>query len=231
MRFSFALATVTAIVSLALAAPAEPEESLAFRENGELSHAAFLKESNSTDADMLGPFEVRTLEDGTVIKETKREVLELVRRQPASYPCGSGCDGMPFFCSSVPLVRVSPLIQVERGSDVSPTATRYPPGGPVNWFTCADDAKTIYWVSNTELRYSPRCRAVWARGPYYLWNIIRSYTQSSGGSIRKQRETQVYNVPGSDQFTVMLNDAGLYGAACWGPWNGPNAPIKCTGRY
>ena len=100
MRFSFALTTVAAIVSFALAAPAEPEESLTFREDGELSHAAFLKESNSTDADMLGPFEVRTLEDGTVIKETKREVLELVRRQPSSHPCGSGCDGVSSCCPS-----------------------------------------------------------------------------------------------------------------------------------
>ena len=229
MRFSFALTTVAAIVSFALAAPAEPEESLTFREDGELSHAAFLKESNSTDADMLGPFEVRTLEDGTVIKETKREVLELVRRQPASYPCGSGCDGACSFCVSVSVYRVSPLTQYT--PDVSPTATWYPPGGPVNWFTCADDAKTIYRVSDTELRYSPRCRAVWARGPYNLWNIIRSYTKSSGGSIRQERGTDVYNIPRDPTFTVMLNDAGLYGAACWAQWHGNSAPVKCSGRY
>jgi len=110
MRLSLALATVATLVSLALAAPADPGDLLTFREDGELSHAAFLRESNLTawsDADMLGPFDVRTLEDGTVIKETKREVLELLRRQPASYPCGSKCDVEPHFLQACALASLT----------------------------------------------------------------------------------------------------------------------------
>ena len=116
----------------------------------------------------------------------------------------------------------------EHTSDISPTATWYPPGGPVHWFTCASDAKTIYWVDATELRYSLRCAAVWARGPNSIRNIIRSYTKSSGGSVRKERSTERYSIPGDDQYTVMLNDDGLFGVAC-SAWS--NFDIKCTGRY
>jgi len=89
----------------------------------------------------------------------------------------------------------------------------------------------MYWASNTELRYSQRCRAVWARGPYSLYNIIRSYTTHTGSTIRKERGTEVYNVPRDPPFTVMLNDAGWFGAACWAPWHGNSAPVKCSGRY
>ena len=54
---------------------------------------------------MLGPFDVQTLEDGNVIKETKREVLEVLRRQPAYYPCSAGCDGASRFSRIVTSIR------------------------------------------------------------------------------------------------------------------------------
>jgi uncharacterized protein DUF2690 len=91
--------------------------------------------------------------------------------------------------------------------------------------TCQNDAQTVMWGSFTpiELRYSPSCRAAWAR--------------LSGGSpgdkiTVKNSNGTIYTawVPssGARTWTRMVNDAGITSWACDYETNGD---IDCTEAY
>ncbi len=71
------------------------------------------------------------------------------------------------------------------------------------------------WASNdyVELRYSPRCRTVWARfrASTYQQDVIL-YSYYSNGNIRAW--TKYSDVWWSQSWTAMLNDAGYQGKAC-----------------
>ncbi|KAH7101890.1 hypothetical protein BKA62DRAFT_701730 [Auriculariales sp. MPI-PUGE-AT-0066] len=169
--------------------------------------------TESLTGDVLEPYTTRVLPDGTIIKETLPEALEELNRRvaPDSYPCGSACD------------------------DKSPYHIWTPPGGQANWFSCSEDPVTKASINLSgnivELRYSARCRSVWTRGRANFLNEVRSYTAKSGGSLRKSRfsvqsQTETAAIP-----TVMLNDAGFYGAACSGGVSRPYADFICSSRY
>lgn len=128
----------------------------------------------------------------------------------ASY-CGSACDG-------------------KDPSGYLITA----PGGPSNYYHCADDARTIYSVPadsshpTVELRYSDRCATAWARVPYGTAGAygiqIRSYSLNH---TWRRTEGGTTSSSGSS-WTPMVNDQGLLARACvlipYGSWT-------CTAYY
>jgi uncharacterized protein DUF2690 len=78
--------------------------------------------------------------------------------------------------------------------------------------TCQDDAETIYTgdVTDVELRYSPSCRAAWARVRNSPLSGYITVTNSRGQSYSA-------SMPGTGTGTVytrMVNDAGITSYAC-----------------
>jgi hypothetical protein len=128
---------------------------------------------------------------------------------PDSYPCGSACD------------------------DKNPYYIWKPPGGPSNYFSCAEDAqvKAIIAVGrfNLQLMYSKRCRSVWARGPHLFNFVLQSF---NGSKLRTQRYTESISSIGDTSFvyTVMLNDANLQARVCSGG-TGPDVLAHCSAKY
>jgi hypothetical protein len=103
--------------------------------------------------------------------------------------------------------------------------------GPYDWYTCADDAQTIYTAyevsggyvrSAVQLRYSPRCRTAWAYTDYeerYIW-VERSYPHRVEDAYPTGRD--------APYRTRMVNDAGYVSRACLSiPYGGQ----VCTGWY
>ncbi|WP_164842369.1 DUF2690 domain-containing protein [Actinoplanes solisilvae] len=101
---------------------------------------------------------------------------------------------------------------------------------------CGADAETKQSLANPdggyrlELRYSPTCRAAWARGVAYQSFKVQSF---SGGTLRK---TAYYDAPttGSPtgfRYTRMVNDAGLVARACIGGPSQPESTWACTASY
>ncbi|MEH1126293.1 hypothetical protein [Micromonospora sp. CPCC 206061] len=90
--------------------------------------------------------------------------------------------------------------------------------------------RTVYVVSNTELRYSTSCRMAWARGNGYSPIKIESF--NADGTFRTSRERTSCPVgpPAcpSQIYTVALNDAGLTARACV---YSPSEGWRCTARY
>lgn len=71
------------------------------------------------------------------------------------------------------------------------------------------------WAASdyVELRYSPRCRTIWARGRVSTYTqdfLITSY--NSDGTMRKQLKWS--DAPWYEPWGQMLNDAGFRGNAC-----------------
>ncbi|MEV7601851.1 DUF2690 domain-containing protein [Kitasatospora sp. NPDC089797] len=80
--------------------------------------------------------------------------------------------------------------------------------------TCANDARTVKTSSfGVELRYSPSCRAVWARrasGMNGVGDTISVWNNTSS-------DFAVLHVPANGSgpyFTTMLNDADIQSRAC-----------------
>lgn len=103
-------------------------------------------------------------------------------------------------------------------------------------YRCSDDARTAreaYWPGGgslaVELRYSPRCRTVWARAKATRDITINSYR---GGTLRiSEGSGKNPNAsPSAMHWTIMLDDAGLLGEACTGWW-GDGYETLCTTRY
>lgn len=110
-----------------------------------------------------------------------------------------------------------------------------PAGGPSNWFHCSADARTVdaigpnenadlqFWGVTIQLRYSPRCRTVWARafGLFQsdtLWvkrNPGTSF-QDASFDVEYPFNTDYLNGPNS-MWSVMLDDADQTSVACFTP--------------
>ena len=104
-------------------------------------------------------------------------------------------------------------------------------------YRCSDDARTVreaYWPGGgplaVELRYSPRCRAVWARAGATIDVIINSYRTNGAFRISEIAGKNPTASSTAVHWTVMLDDAGLLGEACIGWW-GSGYETMCTGRY
>lgn len=85
-----------------------------------------------------------------------------------------------------------------------------------HWYTCADDAFTVdvaWWdASYVELRYSPKCRTVWARSNHLVTDvcgvtITSMYLDGTGRAAAYMPYTTGIG------WTPMLDDAGLEGYA------------------
>ncbi|MFB6958402.1 DUF2690 domain-containing protein [Streptomyces sp. NPDC056309] len=100
-------------------------------------------------------------------------------------------------------------------------------GKEPNGTTCASDAITAKQITSQgrtiQLRYSPSCRAAWGR---ILGASVGDWigVQSSSGSYYERRVTS-----GSDQHTVMVNDAGITAFACG--WRNESVFLGCTASY
>lgn len=137
-------------------------------------------------------------------------LLSVGQASAATTYCGSGCDGQ------------DPASYLVQG-----------PGGPSNYYYCADDAVTIFSVPGdggqpgVELRYSDRCATAWARsygseGATYEIQLRSFY---ANGSWRRTESTNTQ--PGSS-WTLMDNDQGLLAEACvYEPYGG----WLCTKAY
>ncbi|MEU1224894.1 DUF2690 domain-containing protein [Streptomyces sp. NPDC005828] len=81
---------------------------------------------------------------------------------------------------------------------------------------CQNDARTVADTDypGVELRYSPTCRAAWARysrGMGFSMNVeIQRWDGSNGTTIY----STYYSGNGSTVWTRMINDAGLLARAC-----------------
>ncbi|MEU8606842.1 DUF2690 domain-containing protein [Actinoplanes sp. NPDC048791] len=133
-----------------------------------------------------------------------------------------------------------PAQAYSRYEDQSSESRFYDAGG-VN-FKCADDAVTVreaYWPGGgrllaVELRYSKRCRSVWARGKDFYGLAINSYQKNSAGAwvLRASRYDgrNPYTPQGKDHWTIMLDDANMLGEACV-DYGVVGEERMCTGRY
>ncbi|MFE3072594.1 DUF2690 domain-containing protein [Streptomyces sp. NPDC059247] len=90
---------------------------------------------------------------------------------------------------------------------------------------CQNDARTVLvagW-NEVELRYSPTCRAAWARKSTIGEATVINVTNTAGNSYAA-------NYPGSGTvWTRMVNDKDIQAWAC-GYWNNLSR-YECTGRY
>jgi tRNA A-37 threonylcarbamoyl transferase component Bud32 len=107
--------------------------------------------------------------------------------------CGSACDGK------------DPATYLIQG-----------PGGPGNYYHCADDAVTVEYAAgnngtpSVELRYSLRCATAWARTGYYYDGLeVQSFY--SNGTLRR---VQSIGTDPNHLYTQMVNDQGLLADAC-----------------
>ncbi|MER6627237.1 DUF2690 domain-containing protein [Streptomyces sp. NPDC000987] len=96
-----------------------------------------------------------------------------------------------------------------------------------NGTTCASDAITAKQVTSggrtIQLRYSPSCRAAWGKitgASVGDWITV----QNSSGTYKERRVNS-----GSDQHTVMVNDAGITSYACG--FRNETTLLACTGSY
>lgn len=132
-----------------------------------------------------------------------------------------------------------PAQAYSRYDDQSSEATFWDPGGVS--FKCANDAVTVrevYWPGGgslaVELRYSKRCRTVWARGKDYYTLTINSYKRNSSGGwyLRASRDDgrNPYNPQGYQHWTIMLDDANMLGEACVSRGQ-DGEESYCTSRY
>ncbi|MGW2722175.1 DUF2690 domain-containing protein [Streptomyces sp. NPDC001492] len=105
-----------------------------------------------------------------------------------------------------------------------PTCTGLNPANTV----CANDARTIdtTWTQ-VELRYSPTCRAAWARrvggingGTDSIW------VENSDG---KAYSVDVPSNASGNYFTAMVDDKGLWARACDNL--GSDGGYNCTSKY
>ncbi|MDJ0342671.1 DUF2690 domain-containing protein [Streptomyces sp. H10-C2] len=90
--------------------------------------------------------------------------------------------------------------------------------------TCQNDAVTVGESNvNTELRYSPSCRAVWAR---------QKYAKAGAQLFVENNAGQRYDawVPGDGvvTWTLMINDKDLLSHACGSPYPGN---VSCSALY
>lgn len=125
----------------------------------------------------------------------------------ASY-CGSTCDGK------------DPASYLVPG-----------PGGPSNYYHCADDAQTVEYLAGDnshpyiELRYSPQCATAWARTSTITGYVIQVRSYYGNGTWRRTESSSTSN---GDSWTPMVNDQALYAEACvsvpYGTW-------ACTWEY
>ncbi|GGQ34138.1 MULTISPECIES: DUF2690 domain-containing protein [Streptomyces] len=77
--------------------------------------------------------------------------------------------------------------------------------------TCQNDAKTVYWDGwfNVELRYSPSCRAAWAR-----WQGAGGATEPLKVQIENnQGATYSVTTTGATVYTRMVNDKDVLARA------------------
>ncbi|MFB6985672.1 DUF2690 domain-containing protein [Streptomyces sp. NPDC056304] len=99
-------------------------------------------------------------------------------------------------------------------------------GKEPNGTTCASDAITAKQVTSggrtIQLRYSPSCRAAWGK---ITGASVGDWITVDNGSAYEERQVN----SGSDQHTVMVNDAGVTSSAC-GFKNGTTL-LACTGSY
>jgi hypothetical protein len=100
-------------------------------------------------------------------------------------------------------------------------------GREPNGTTCAGDAVTVRQVSSAgrsiQLRYSPSCRAAWGRiagASVGDWISVKN----SSGTYYERRVSS-----GSDQHTVMVNDAGITAYACG--FRNETVLLACTSSY
>lgn len=126
------------------------------------------------------------------------------------YRCGSYCDGK------------------------NPATTKFWDDRNHRWYTCAEDARTIYKLEGlnhplTELRYSFKCETAWTRierstGGYAM-KVDSFWSQTTS---RRVTYEAISSSPGS-AWTAMVNDAcPKVARACvyipYGDW-------KCTSKY
>ena len=92
---------------------------------------------------------------------------------------------------------------------------------------CQNDARTVGTTSfwGTELRYSPTCRAAWARFPTFTPARLTIWVQRSGGGGLYAVKTNGSNAV----WTQMLNDKDLLARAC-DHYEGDFQP-ECTSWY
>ncbi|WP_329275940.1 DUF2690 domain-containing protein [Streptomyces sp. NBC_00691] len=94
---------------------------------------------------------------------------------------------------------------------------------------CQNDAKTVATTDypGVELRYSPTCRAAWARysrGAAFSMNVT---VERWNGSTGTERYRTYYSGNGAGVWTRMVNDAGLQARACGRESDG----WGCSGAY
>jgi hypothetical protein len=93
---------------------------------------------------------------------------------------------------------------------------------------CQSDAKTVYTTwSGVELRYSPTCRAAWARRVGGInGGVDRIWVENSNG------QTYSTNVPSNASetyFTSMVNDKDIWARACENV--GQDGSYNCSVKY
>ncbi|MFF8374639.1 DUF2690 domain-containing protein [Streptomyces sp. NPDC015661] len=94
---------------------------------------------------------------------------------------------------------------------------------------CQNDARTVGTTSfyDVELRYSPTCRAAWARYPTFTPNRLIIFVQRQDGN-------GTYSVHTSGSYAVwtsMVNDKDLLSRACgYVDYNSPST-AECTSWY
>jgi Protein of unknown function (DUF2690) len=151
--------------------------------------------------------------DGTRIVSVDSAAIKALTAAAATSGCGSACD------------------------DLDADHWFTPAGGPSNWYRCSDDALTVreaYLPGGSdvkvELRYSPRCRTAWSRGPAWMDLVTNSYKKRNGVWVWRT-ETDAGLNPNADglHWTRMVNDAGMLAEACMGLDN--DDPYDCSGRY
>jgi hypothetical protein len=110
-----------------------------------------------------------------------------------------------------------------------------PPGGPSNWYHCGADARTVDSIGpaddsglaqfgvTIQLRYSPKCRTVWARAfglqrSDTLWVMRNPNTSYTDISDDVEYPYNSDYVGGTNwMWSKMLNDAGQRSVACFTP--------------
>ncbi|MER5204496.1 DUF2690 domain-containing protein [Streptomyces sp. NPDC002825] len=94
---------------------------------------------------------------------------------------------------------------------------------------CQNDARTVAtsgW-SNLELRYSPTCRAAWAR-------LANGGSEGKYVTVSRSDGNGAYSTHyygnGATVWTAMVNDAGITSRACE-YWDNGSGYYDCTGWY
>jgi hypothetical protein len=133
--------------------------------------------------------------DGVVERRADPRAVAALTAAAASAGCGNFCDGQ----------------------DPQNYAAHLLDG---SWAICADDAFSVYAGTfpdhpgpTVQLRYSPRCRTAWAKGPYYFYLEVHSY---DGSSLRRMEYAGRWrDAPGdATHYTRMVNDKYLVAEAC-----------------